>query len=106
VNLGEPPPVNGAASLGAVDVPELLARFLTVFRSTYEPASPAFGDAVRSIARATSVTLGRQVTATRIDGARVRGRAVDLDPDGGLVVESEGGTRDVVAFGEVAHLER
>jgi BirA family transcriptional regulator, biotin operon repressor / biotin---[acetyl-CoA-carboxylase] ligase len=106
VNLGEPPPVGGAASLGAMDAPELLAGFLTAFRSRYEPAAPGFGDGVRSIARATSVTLGRQVAATRIDGARVRGRAVDLDPDGGLVVESEGGERDVVAFGEVAHLER
>jgi biotin-(acetyl-CoA carboxylase) ligase len=61
---------------------------------------------VRSIARATSVTLGRRVAATRLDGARVRGRAVDLDPDGGLVVMTDAGARETIAFGEVSHLER
>jgi BirA family biotin operon repressor/biotin-[acetyl-CoA-carboxylase] ligase len=106
VNLGEPPPVRGAASLGAVDAGELLAGFLTAFRSRYDPAAPGFVEGVRSIARATSVTLGRRVAATRLDGARVRGRAVDLDPDGGLVVMTDAGARETIAFGEVSHLER
>jgi BirA family biotin operon repressor/biotin-[acetyl-CoA-carboxylase] ligase len=106
VNLGEAPPVPGAASLGAVDPAELLAGFLQAFHSRYDPAAPGFGEGVRSIARATSVTLGREVAATRVDGVRVRGRAVDLDPDGGLVVETPEGGRETVAFGQVAHLER
>jgi BirA family biotin operon repressor/biotin-[acetyl-CoA-carboxylase] ligase len=106
VNLGEVPPVPGAASLGAVEPAELLAGFLQAFRSRYDPAAPGFGEGVRAIARATSVTLGREVAATRIDGMRVHGRAVDLDPDGGLVVETPEGGRETVAFGEVAHLER
>jgi BirA family biotin operon repressor/biotin-[acetyl-CoA-carboxylase] ligase len=105
VNLGEPPPVDGAASLGEVDGAELLAGFVAAFHGRYDPASGSADD-ILSLARATSVTLGRAVAATRLDGMHVRGRAVDLDPLGGLVVETREGRRETVAFGEVAHLER
>jgi BirA family biotin operon repressor/biotin-[acetyl-CoA-carboxylase] ligase len=45
-----------------------------------------------------SMSLGRTFEAG-VDGTRVRGRAVDLDPGGGLVLEA-GGVRVVVRSGE------
>jgi BirA family biotin operon repressor/biotin-[acetyl-CoA-carboxylase] ligase len=47
-------------------------------------------------------TIGREVVA-RAGGEEVRGRAVDLDADGNLVVEGTAGRR-VISFGEVEHL--
>jgi BirA family transcriptional regulator, biotin operon repressor / biotin---[acetyl-CoA-carboxylase] ligase len=54
--------------------------------------------------RRVCVTLGRRIGARTTDGEEVAGVAVDLDPRGGLVVETSAGRR-TVAFGEVAHLE-
>jgi BirA family biotin operon repressor/biotin-[acetyl-CoA-carboxylase] ligase len=47
-------------------------------------------------------TIGREVVA-RAGGQEIRGRAVDLDEDGNLMVETTDGRR-VVSFGEVEHL--
>jgi BirA family transcriptional regulator, biotin operon repressor / biotin---[acetyl-CoA-carboxylase] ligase len=48
-------------------------------------------------------TLGRRIRARTTEGEEVVGVAADLDPLGGLVVETSAGRR-TVAFGEVAHL--
>jgi BirA family biotin operon repressor/biotin-[acetyl-CoA-carboxylase] ligase len=53
--------------------------------------------------RARSATLGRQVRVDLV-AASVRGEAVDITPDGHLVVQTAGGTRRVVAAGDVMHL--
>ena len=48
-------------------------------------------------------TIGRDVTATVADGP-VEGRAVDVSPQGALVVETSSGARVEVTSGEVVHL--
>lgn len=50
--------------------------------------------------RSRSVTLGQSVTVTT-PAARFSGRAVDIDSDGALVVETEDGARVRVAAGDV-----
>jgi BirA family biotin operon repressor/biotin-[acetyl-CoA-carboxylase] ligase len=83
---------------------DLLGRFLTRFRGAYRPVDPDFADHVLARYQPTCATIGRIVSAKTVDGRTVRGTAATIDPDGGLVVEADGG-REVVAFGEVAHLE-
>ena len=71
----------------------------------------AGGDAVRAGAEAdyrrVCTTLGRQVRASAPGGVR-EGTAVDLDPDGSLVLQTAGsdgpGPRVRVAAGDVEHL--
>ena len=46
---------------------------------------------------------GREVHVTRTDGRTIRGRAVDVDERGGLVIEAEEG-RITVRSGEVEHV--
>ena len=51
--------------------------------------------------KAGCITLGREIQVLRFDTVRP-GKAVDLDADGGLVVEYPDGTRQTVASGEVS----
>jgi BirA family biotin operon repressor/biotin-[acetyl-CoA-carboxylase] ligase len=104
INL-EPPQLDGpVAGLGAdTDPVDLLAGFLTRFRAGYEIEPPGFSDEVRARWRAVAATLGRDVEAARTDGVPIRGRAVDIDARGGLVLDTRDGLA-VVSFGEVVHL--
>jgi BirA family biotin operon repressor/biotin-[acetyl-CoA-carboxylase] ligase len=103
VNLGAPP-IPGAAALGwKVDGPILLRSFVGVFAKRYMPGHPAFAQAVIRAWRPLAATLGRQVEAVVADGARMSGRAVDVDGYGGLIVETADGMR-TVSFGEIRHL--
>jgi BirA family transcriptional regulator, biotin operon repressor / biotin---[acetyl-CoA-carboxylase] ligase len=103
-NLGVPPPEQpDAAAINATDA-LVLETFLRVFCGRYEPAHPAFAASVLATYRDRCATLGERVRATTTDGAVVEGLAVDLEPDGGLVVEDERGQRSVVRFGDVGHL--
>jgi BirA family biotin operon repressor/biotin-[acetyl-CoA-carboxylase] ligase len=105
VNLGDPPAgVEGAAGLGGVDPLALLAAYLQRLAAHYRPLLPSFADEVVAAARATSVTLGTDVEAAR-GGSPVAGTAVDLDADGGLVVETGAG-RQTIVFGEVTRPRR
>jgi len=103
-NLGATPAEEpDAAAIDASD--ELvLETFLRVFASRYGPAHPAFGASVVAAYRQRCATLGERVRATTTDGDVVEGRAVDLEPDGALVVERGDGARAVVRFGDVEHL--
>ena len=47
------------------------------------------------------ITLGKEIQVLRCDSIRP-GKAVDLDQDGGLIVEYPDGTRETVASGEVS----
>ena len=104
VNLAAAPPgVPGAAALPGVEAAPLLERYLRLFAARYAPAEEHFAAEVVAAARATSVTLGTRVEAARAGTEPVRGTAVDLDIEGGLVVDTGAG-RVTVAFGEVAQL--
>ena len=50
-------------------------------------------------------TLGQQVAVSGLDGGRILGRAVDVTPDGALVVQAPDGVHVVLA-GDVAHVRR
>jgi BirA family transcriptional regulator, biotin operon repressor / biotin---[acetyl-CoA-carboxylase] ligase len=104
VNLGAPPSaIPGAASLPGVAPGPLLGRYLAAFTRHYVPGEVGFASGVVAAARAVSVTLGRKVEAVRADGGTVIGTAVDLDAEGGLVVETARGPA-TLAFGEVVHV--
>lgn len=49
-------------------------------------------------------TLGAAVRAVVAGGRELRGVAVDLSPDGGLVVELAGGGREILLSGDVRHV--
>lgn len=105
INLVPPEGLGRAvAGLGPdVDRAALLGAFLVGFRAGYEAPPARFTDVVRDRWRAVSATIGRDVEATRADGVPIRGRAVDVDTRGGLVLDTPDGLA-VVSFGEVMHL--
>jgi len=103
VNLVAPEGVPGATGLGAdVDPMALLSAFLRVFVGGYGDAGSGagFADEVRARWRSVSRTLGRDVRVTQTDGRTIRGRAVDVDGWGGLVLDV-GADRITVRSGEV-----
>lgn len=59
-------------------------------------------DGILSQYRADCVTLGRDVSVVRADSIVRHGRAVDIDSDGGLVVDFFDAGRETVASGEVS----
>lgn len=105
VNLDPPESVEGAGGLGAVDAAALLTAFLGGFRERYQGDAATLGRRVADEYAPRCLTIGRDVEATRTDGRRVRGRAVEIMEDGSLALETADG-RALVAFGEVAHLDR
>ena len=54
-----------------------------------------------SIYRAHSMVLGKDVVYTR-DGEQYNARAIDIDEDGGLVVEHTDGSRTTLTSGEIS----
>jgi BirA family transcriptional regulator, biotin operon repressor / biotin---[acetyl-CoA-carboxylase] ligase len=104
VNLEPPGGVPGARGLGMdTDPLALLEAFLHRFREGYLPGSPGFAAAVVDRWSRISATLGRRVEAARTAGGIVRGTATGLDPQGGLIVETDLGPVTVHS-GEVMHL--
>ncbi|WP_420099687.1 biotin--[acetyl-CoA-carboxylase] ligase [Corynebacterium sp.] len=61
-------------------------------------------DRLRRRYRELSATLGTRVRAELPDGEELTGTAVDLDGQGGLVMETERGQRRTVTAGDVVHL--
>lgn len=102
VNLGEPP-LPDVGSVRGVGAPELLGAFLDAFVPRYRPAAETFAQDVVDAYRPWCVTLGRRVRATTTTGKSVEGEAVDLDANGGLLVDT-GAEVVTVSFGEVEHL--
>jgi len=85
----------------AVDREALLERVLTGL--DVEIAAIEAGDSPLERYRSRCSTLGLAVSVETVEGT-VRGRAVDLDATGALVVEDERGDRHVVTGGEVTRL--
>jgi BirA family biotin operon repressor/biotin-[acetyl-CoA-carboxylase] ligase len=86
-----------------VDRPELLAEILRRLDDVYRALVSDGPEALLAAWRGHSATLGRRV---RVDlGADdLVGTAVDLSPEGHLVVETIDGDRRTVAVGDVVHL--
>jgi BirA family biotin operon repressor/biotin-[acetyl-CoA-carboxylase] ligase len=105
VNLVAPPEVPGSGGIGEeLDDMELLTCFLANFKNGYLPEDPGFAEHVGDRWRSVNITLGREVSATALDGSVVSGTAVDLDERGGLLIKTERGVV-TVAFGDVARLD-
>jgi BirA family biotin operon repressor/biotin-[acetyl-CoA-carboxylase] ligase len=86
-----------------VAVDDVLAAWLAALEGRYETLVSVGGDLATARAhRAACVTLGRRV-AVQLAAETVEGDAVDLDDDGHLVVEVDGGRR-AFAVGDVVHL--
>jgi BirA family biotin operon repressor/biotin-[acetyl-CoA-carboxylase] ligase len=83
------------------DADALLERFLRSLRGRLE--APGFARSVVDAYRQRCRTLGRRVRAVSVGGVPIDGRAADVDENGSLLVEGEGGP-ERVAFGEVTHL--
>jgi len=106
INVGEPPAdVESAGSMGAADEARVLEAVLRAFRRRYRPEDAAFAAEVVRAYRSVSITLGRRVRATTLDGGAIEGRAVDVTPLGALTVEAASGGLATVAFGDVHHLD-
>ena len=88
----------------SIEPEDLLGRFLSGFRAASRPIDPDFGVHVVARYQGVCATIGRRVRARTVAGDEVEGLAVEVGPDGSLVVESEG-ERRAVAFGEVVHLD-
>jgi BirA family biotin operon repressor/biotin-[acetyl-CoA-carboxylase] ligase len=104
INLDAPEDVPGAIGLGpSVEAGELLGGLLRELCRPPGPEDPGFPEAVVARWTARSATLGRDVEARRLDGTRVRGTAMGLDPSGALILSTSEGPR-AVATGEIEHL--
>jgi len=88
-------PIDRAALLGAWG-----ERFVAGYRQLAEGASGAVVAAYRDHLE----TIGQPVRATRLDAAPVDGTAVDLTPNGSLVILTSTGRRVEVSAADVEHL--
>jgi BirA family biotin operon repressor/biotin-[acetyl-CoA-carboxylase] ligase len=100
VNLEPPAGIASATGIGDADPTALLSAFLRRFHDGYGRVPD---DVVESWS-AVSATLGRDVRVDRLDGGQLEGRAVELDPRGGLLVETPSG-RVAITSGEIEHLD-
>lgn len=89
---------------GAMPDPSLVApTVLAALQDHVEVWEDRDDESVRRAYRERCSTLGRDVQALLPGGDLVRGRAVDVDPDGQLVLQTAQGRRRVSA-GDVVHL--
>ena len=103
-------PVEGATSVAEVlgrDVDRwvLLQGYLRALEAWFRDLETTGPVRLLGTYRQRCATLGQDVTATVAEGP-VQGRAVDVAPDGALVVERADGTRVQVTSGEVLAVRR
>lgn len=101
-------PVASATSLelcgsGPVDRSALLVAVLTSFSTVYDGWVGAAGRGLRPSYTGVCSTLGRQVRVDLPTGETLRGRAVDVDEDGRLLVD-DGTRRHTLGAGDVVHV--
>lgn len=101
-------PVEGATSVAEVlgrDVDRwvLLQGYLRALEAWFRDLETTGPVRLLASYKQRCATLGQHVTATVADGP-VEGRAIDITPEGALVVELPDGTRVEVTSGEVQHL--
>ncbi len=85
---------------GRVDRAGLLRRFLSELEGAYGMFTRGEKEAVLNGWRELSCTLGRDVKVSTPSG-ETKGRALDLDASGGLMVELEGGRVETLTSGDV-----
>lgn len=104
-----PDEIRGRATSLAIEGGEttaeaLLGGFLERFRRSYDPEDPRAVEGILARYRERCTTLGRRVRVSSVGGGEIDGTATAISPDGGLVVVS-GGREQLIAFGEVEHLQ-
>ncbi len=86
--------VNDRSSVNMVSAEDLLVDFLDALHEHHAGLETRIGRAeLRRLERERSATLGRTVSVETTEG-EFRGTAVDLDPDGALVVDVDGATSE------------
>src|SRR5450432_29402 len=93
------------AGAGNIDRTAILSAILRVLADEYARWLAAAGDGVRLLGlyRELCVTLGRDVRVELAGAQTIEGRAVDVEPDGSLIVESLRNRRSISA-GDVVHV--
>ena len=79
----------------------VFAALLNAFAKRYDQAGSAGSAKLHETWTERLDTLGKQVTITLAGGGAVNGRALDVDSDGALIVETESGQREAFIAGEV-----
>ncbi len=83
-----------------VDRAGLLALVLAESEALYYSAEAQGFSSIMNAWRSLSCTIGREVSVSSF-GRTMRGRAVDIDDDGSLVVLTEGGKKEKIYTGDV-----
>lgn len=95
-----------AASLSMVTGTEvdrsLLAANLISALHTMDRTLLSGREEMMELYRSRCITLGREISLVRADGAVHHGRALTVDPEGALVVQFADGTVEAVSSGEVS----
>jgi BirA family biotin operon repressor/biotin-[acetyl-CoA-carboxylase] ligase len=108
VNVGVGVNVNndpGPAELRAVSLRELLGRpgsireLLAAFLDTFEARVSRLDETVVAEWKSLTMTLGRSVRVVTARDEQM-GRAVDVDPDGALILETADGERRRLVYGD------
>lgn len=83
---------------------ERLDEFLKKFLQHLFYTASLGPELIHEFVRSLTTTIGREVRVETIDGKVWRGRAVDLDSDGALIVENARGERFPQRVSEIHHL--
>ena len=109
VNVNNAPPrdESGAVSMqqltgNVVSRKRLLATFLDCFEARLESVSMNMESVIRTW-KSLSITLGRQVKIVTLQG-ETKGRAIDVDSTGSLILELADGTLQTILYGDCFHM--
>ncbi|MGC4934578.1 biotin--[acetyl-CoA-carboxylase] ligase [Gordonia sp. DT30] len=93
--------IEGGEPLAAPDLAALAIEYL---RALSEQGWPDHLDTIAAAYREHCDTLGRRVRLILPGDTEIIGQAVDIDDDGRIVIEQDGGQRFPAAAGDVVHL--
>jgi BirA family transcriptional regulator, biotin operon repressor / biotin---[acetyl-CoA-carboxylase] ligase len=104
VNNDPPPDVDYAASIRQLtgrdhSRVEILSRFLDAFEAYLDQGDL---NTVMTAWKRQTATIGKSVTI-RTTGSTFRGKAVDVDENGALILETDTGERQTVIYGDCFH---
>lgn len=96
---------HGATTTDRTEVARLLLEFLYERERRWRAGRGDLAEAgLLDDYRARCATLGRQVKILVAGGPARTGRAVDVEPGGALVLDTDGGRRETIFAGDVVHL--